>query len=211
MASAFRPPRYLPGWLAVLALLGPGCRMAPQQDLEECHRLSQTLRSENAGLKDQMLALRSQNQDLSERAVDDARRLALLEASNQRLETSVQAYQDERSRLEDAYKQLRASLPGSLPPLGALLPSREQSPHTGKVETLKAAHRRASPRDLDGQIQQADLSLEDTKASDGVRKSPRGQTTRRRPSWTASRPEHPSTDPASPAAAAGAHSTRTDP
>ena len=77
------------------------------------------LRSENAQLKDQMLALRSQNQDFSERAVDDARRLAQLESSNQRLETSVQAYQDERTRLESAYKELRASLPGSLQPLSS--------------------------------------------------------------------------------------------
>ena len=87
------------------------------QQLDECHKLSQTLRSENAQLKDQTLALRSQNQDFSERAVDDARRLAQLEESNQRLETSVQAYQDERSRLESAYKELLASLPGSVHPL----------------------------------------------------------------------------------------------
>jgi hypothetical protein len=49
--------------------------------------------------------------------VDDARRLSQLEQANLRLETSVQAYQDERSRLEAAYKELRASLPGSLHPL----------------------------------------------------------------------------------------------
>jgi len=93
--------------------------MAPRQEVDDCHRLSQTLRSENATLKDQMLVLRSQNQDFSERAVDDARRLAQLESSNQRLETSVQAYQDERTRLETAYKELRASLPGALQPLSS--------------------------------------------------------------------------------------------
>ena len=48
-----------------------------------------------------------QNRDLSERAVDDSRRLAQLEDVNSRLETSVQAYQDERSRLEAAYRDLR--------------------------------------------------------------------------------------------------------
>ena len=39
-------------------------RLAPRQQLDECHKLSQTLRSENAQLKDQMLALRSQNRGL---------------------------------------------------------------------------------------------------------------------------------------------------
>ena len=103
--------------VAVLALLMSGCRLAPREQLEECHRLSQTLRSENAQLKDQTLALRSQNQDYSERAVDDAKRLARLEAANLRLESSVQAYQDERTRLESAYQELRASLPAALRPL----------------------------------------------------------------------------------------------
>jgi hypothetical protein len=107
----------LPLVLTTLTIAAPGCTMVPREQLEDCHRLSQTLRSENAQLKDRMLALQSQNQDFSDRAVDDARRLAQLEAVNQRLETSVQAYQDERTRLESAYKQLRASLPGSLQPL----------------------------------------------------------------------------------------------
>jgi hypothetical protein len=100
-----------------MALGISGCQLAPREQLDECHRLSQTLRSENAQLKDQMLALRSQNQDYSERAVDDARRLSQLEAVNDRLEASVQAYQDERTRLESAYKEMRASLPGSQRPL----------------------------------------------------------------------------------------------
>ncbi|HKM53194.1 MAG TPA: hypothetical protein VJY33_07250 [Isosphaeraceae bacterium] len=103
--------------LAWVALAAGGCRMAPREQVDECHRLNQTLRSENAQLKDQMLALRSQNQDYSERAVDDARRLDALEQANVRLETSVQAYQDERTRLETAYKELRASLPQAAQPL----------------------------------------------------------------------------------------------
>jgi hypothetical protein len=117
MARAPRFPTRLPLVFSALALVASGCRMAPREQLDECHRLSQTLRSENAGLKDQMLALRSQNQDFSERAVDDAGRLATIEQTNRRLETSVQAYQDERTRLESAYKELRASLPDSLHPL----------------------------------------------------------------------------------------------
>ena len=68
--------------------------------------------------------IRSQNRDLSERAVDDARRLAQLEDVNTRLETSVQAYQDERSRLESAYRDLRASLPNGSPAAHAPDPGR---------------------------------------------------------------------------------------
>ena len=117
MAPAPRFPGRLPLILIAVALVASGCRLAPREQVDECHRLSQTLRSENAKLKDQMLALRSQNEDYSERAVDDARRLAQLETVNQRLETSVQAYQDERTRLESAYKELRASLPDSLKPV----------------------------------------------------------------------------------------------
>src|SRR4051794_31730941 len=116
MARAPRLVRTIPLSMA-LAILAPGCQLAPRSELEECRRLSQTLRSENAQLKDRALALQAQNRDLSERAVDDSRRLSQLEEVNTRLETSVQAYQDERSRLESAYKDLRASLPNAPQPL----------------------------------------------------------------------------------------------
>jgi hypothetical protein len=126
-----RAPRLLSivPWLYAAVLLAPGCRLAPREQLEDCHRLSLTLRSENAQLKDQMLALKSQNRDFSERAVDDARRLAQLEEANNRLETSVQAYQDERTRLESAYKELRASLPVSPQPLSLQLRDEDQTEH----------------------------------------------------------------------------------
>jgi hypothetical protein len=78
--------------------------------LDDCQSLSQTLRTENARLKDQILALQSQNRDYADRAVDDLRRLAVREQAIERLERSVQAYQDERDHLEEAYGQLTASL-----------------------------------------------------------------------------------------------------
>jgi hypothetical protein len=107
-------------------LVAPGCQIVPRQQLDECRRLSQTLRSENAQLKDQMLVLKGQNRDLAERAVDDSRRLSQLEEANDRLETSVQAYQDERTKLESAFKDLRASLPGSHQPLSLRLTDADQ-------------------------------------------------------------------------------------
>jgi hypothetical protein len=78
--------------------------------MDECQRLAQTLRSENARMKDRVLALQGQNRDYAERAVDDARRLAIQDEAIERLEHSVQAYQDERARLEAAYEQLAANL-----------------------------------------------------------------------------------------------------
>jgi hypothetical protein len=158
MARALRLPGKAPFVLAAAALLASGCRMAPRQEVDDCHRLSQTLRSENAALKDQMLALRSQNQDFSERAVDDARRLAQLESSNQRLETSVQAYQDERTRLETAYKELRASLPGSLQPLSS---NQQSGPEPSRPRRGNGLDPEPEPRpqpEHDADIKQADGS-----------------------------------------------------
>ena len=42
----------------VRGLAGAGCQIVPRQQVDDCRRLSQTLRSENAQLKDQMLALK---------------------------------------------------------------------------------------------------------------------------------------------------------
>ena len=76
-----------------LASALPGCQFGRRRQLDECRRLSQTLRSQNDQLKDQMLAYRSLNEDFSERAVDDGRRLDQQAEAIERLERSVQAYQ----------------------------------------------------------------------------------------------------------------------
>jgi chromosome segregation ATPase len=128
--------------------------MVPREQVDECRRLSQTLRSENAQLKDQMLTLKGQNRDFAERAVDDSRRLSQLEEANNRLETSVQAYQDERTKLESAFKELRASLPGSPQSLSLRLrdvdqpkqdakakPDHETDPDLEKTQTTRTSPR----------------------------------------------------------------------
>jgi len=96
--------------IAVVLILSSGCTMVPRAQVDECQRIGQTLRSENARLKDRVLTLQSQNRDYADRAVDDSRRLAIQDEAIERLEHSVQAYQDERARLEAAYKQLASSL-----------------------------------------------------------------------------------------------------
>jgi hypothetical protein len=106
-----RSPHYALATLSTgLLFLCTGCALAPRSQMEECQQLSRTLRSENARLKDRLLVLQSQNRDYADRALDDSRQLASQQDAIERLEGSVQAYQDERSRLESAYNQLASSL-----------------------------------------------------------------------------------------------------
>jgi hypothetical protein len=107
-----RPIRRLVPVLTLAA--AAGCTIVPRSQFDECKQLARTLRSENARLKDQVLALQSQNRDYADRAVDDSRRLTAQDEAIERLEGSVQAYQKDRDRLEAAYKQLAASLGGQV-------------------------------------------------------------------------------------------------
>jgi hypothetical protein len=106
-----------PRWtvrVGVLPLLAagilPGCAMVPRDRIEESQRLTQSLRAENARLRDQVLGLQAQNRDLSDRALDDLRRLTARDEAIERLEQSVQGYQDDRDRLAEAYRRLAVSL-----------------------------------------------------------------------------------------------------
>jgi Tfp pilus assembly protein PilN len=96
--------------LLLASALLPGCGIVPRSRMDECQRLSQLLRSENARLKDRVLALQSQNRDYADRAVDDLRRLTARDQAIERLEQDIRSYQDDRERLAAAYEQLRVSL-----------------------------------------------------------------------------------------------------
>jgi chemotaxis protein MotB len=98
------------GGLGAAALAGAGCGMVPQGRLDECHKMSRTLQSENARLKDQALNYRAQNQELSLRAVDDARQIKAQEEAIARLEQSVLAYQGERDELERSFERLKGQV-----------------------------------------------------------------------------------------------------
>jgi hypothetical protein len=110
--KSLRPIRSLLPLLTLVA--SAGCTIVPRPQFDECKQLARTLRSENARLKDQVLALQSQNRDYADRAVDDSRRLTAQDEAIERLEVSVQDYQKDRDRLEAAYKQLAASLGGQV-------------------------------------------------------------------------------------------------
>ena len=53
-----------------------GCAMVPKSRLDDCAKVAQALRAENAQLKDTALSLRGENADLSQRAVDDGRKIS---------------------------------------------------------------------------------------------------------------------------------------
>lgn len=134
--------------LLLAAGLLPGCGIVPRSRMEESRKLSQLLRSENARLKDQVLALQGQNRDYADRAVDDLQRLTAREQAIERLEQSVQAYQQDRERLAAAYEQLTVSLdrrPVSARPAGNRKPDGGMTPHRGS-ESSEPAH--PSPKGL---------------------------------------------------------------
>jgi chemotaxis protein MotB len=87
-----------------------GCSFVPKSRLDECHRLSQTLQVENNRLRDTSISLRSQNQDLNQRAVEDARRLRVQEEEIQRLVQSVSAYQEDREQLAAAFDRIKSQI-----------------------------------------------------------------------------------------------------
>jgi chemotaxis protein MotB len=96
-------------WIALCGLGLAGC-MVPKSRLDECHHLSQTLQAENNRLKDTAISLRSQNQDLNQRAVEDARRLRVQEEEIQRLVQSVSAYQEDRDQLAAAFDRIKSQI-----------------------------------------------------------------------------------------------------
>ena len=125
-----------------------------------------------------------------------------LETSNQQLETSVQAYQDERTRLEAAYKELRACLPGSLQPVssnqqGGPEPSRPQRGH----ELDPVAESGPQP-EHDPDIKQADGSADSPGAAVRART---GKTARKNDAWLPSRSD------VLPDRSGGSSTRRTDP
>jgi hypothetical protein len=112
MLDRGRPERTLAGrGLALLvAAAVSGCAVVPGSRLDESQRMVQSLRAENARLKDQVLGLEAQNRDFADRAVDDLRRLTVRDQAIDRLERSIQGYQDDRDRLAAAYRRLAVGL-----------------------------------------------------------------------------------------------------
>jgi chromosome segregation ATPase len=82
----------------------------PKARWDDCRLQAQALQAENARLKDQALALRNQNRDLSQRALDDSHRLHALEDANSRLERSLSSYQRDHEQMVEAFEQLEREI-----------------------------------------------------------------------------------------------------
>ena len=98
--------------LGLCLVLLPGCNtggigFVSKNRLDEATKLTQALRVENSQLKDVALNLRSENQDLTQRAVDDARTIRTLDQANRRFEKAITAYQTDRERLEASYEKIQ--------------------------------------------------------------------------------------------------------
>ena len=125
----------------VLVFAGGGCSLVPKTTLDESRRVNQTLRADNARLKDVALNLQSRNQDLSDRAVDDSRRLAVQDEAIERLEQSLAVYQTDRDKIEKAFANLKhqaqLAAEASVSTLSADFPP--PSPSTSVTTTTRSA------------------------------------------------------------------------
>ncbi len=130
--DAIRPPRLALATTAVALAGVTGCGLVPQSRLDECHRVTQQIRADNSRLKDLALDLRAQNQDLSQRAVDDARRLAAEQEAREHLENSVQAYQAERDKLAAAFEVLKSQIRTAV--------NTHAAAHPSQLEAFASAH-----------------------------------------------------------------------
>ncbi len=124
---------------AVLLLVGmvaacplAGCSFVPKSRLDDCHKLSQTVQTENSRLKDLALKSRSQNRDLTQRAVDDGDRLRTQDEAIARLERSVQSYQDEREQMAAALERIKGTIQASADP--------QRAPLLERVRAFVRAH-----------------------------------------------------------------------
>jgi chemotaxis protein MotB len=113
--------RFAPTFVVGCALAGSGCAVVPKSQLDECHQVSQTLQADNSRLKDTILSLRSKNEDLTQREVDDAKRLEVQDREIQRLTADIGSFQEEREQLAAAYQQLKRQIESATNPLSAKL------------------------------------------------------------------------------------------
>lgn len=108
--------------LACLALgSGWGCGFVPTNRLNDSQKLSQSLQAETSKLKDAIVRLRAQNQELARRSSDDLRTMQDQAETIKRLETSIVAYQKDREQMAAELDRIRqgvraASLDQSTPP-----------------------------------------------------------------------------------------------
>lgn len=93
---------------ATMLVVMPGCSSWPwKSGSRDAERLTRVIHAENARLKDVVVQLRSSNEDMAQRALDDASRIARLEDENERFRSSIAAYQSERERMARSFQTLQ--------------------------------------------------------------------------------------------------------
>ncbi len=102
--------RFLSPFAVIGCFLATGCTMVPERKFEESKLQIQALQAENEQLRDVVLNVRSQNRDLTLRAVDDARRIRAQEEAVRRLERSVLAYQEERDEMAATLNEIKSAV-----------------------------------------------------------------------------------------------------
>jgi len=96
-----------------------GCSVVPRSQLDECRKLSRTLQADNSRLKDTIVSLKTENEDLAQRADDDVRRLKSQDQTIQKLMASLHAYQDDREQLARGVERLKTQIRSATRPISS--------------------------------------------------------------------------------------------
>lgn len=106
-----------------------GCSSWPgQSGGKDSERLTRVIHAENSRLKDLVVQLRSSNEDMAQRSLDDSTRIARLEDENQAFRTSVAAYQSERERMAKSFQNLQQQVQVALSDRSVVTTSSESDP-----------------------------------------------------------------------------------
>lgn len=96
------------GVTAFVLCSSSGCSSWPwKAGGRDAERLTRVIHAENARLKDVVVQLRSSNEDMAQRSLDDASRIARLEEENEQFRMSIAAYQTERERMARSFQSLQ--------------------------------------------------------------------------------------------------------
>lgn len=123
-----------------------GCSSWPgQSGGKDSERLTRVIHAENSRLKDLVVQLRSSNEDMAQRSIDDSTRIARLEDENQAFRTSVAAYQSERERMAKSFQNLQQQVQVALSDRSVVTTSSESDPSSLPQSTNLSQNSKVPP------------------------------------------------------------------